>query len=132
MKIKEKGLTGKAANQRREMMSGKKFDAFKLMEKEKKGAQPVPSTAPANEPIFFDFLGSKLQVETDDKGAGTVNADKITFVPHASLKWDGGGENVVWSDLKAPLKDLFEGNTPFIKSAKGSKSGIVGRSTPPT
>ena len=47
MKIKEKGLTGKAANQRREMMISKKFDVFKMMEKEKTGPLPVPSNGAA-------------------------------------------------------------------------------------
>ncbi len=48
MKIKEKGLTGKNANHRRELITSKKFDAFREMaegkdkddgEKEKQGAE---------------------------------------------------------------------------------------------
>ena len=56
MKIKEKGLTGKAANQRREMMISKKFDAFKMMEKEKTGPSPVPSNGAAAAPENLDGL----------------------------------------------------------------------------
>lgn len=126
MKIKEKGLTGKAAVHRREMMVSRKFDAFKLMEKEKKGPSPASGPASDVQPIYLDFFDVKLEIKPDENGLGTVDPTKVPFIAHASLRWDNSGENVAWNDLKTPLKDLFEGRTPYIKNVKGTTYGMVG------
>ncbi|KAK0445634.1 uncharacterized protein EV420DRAFT_1622634 [Desarmillaria tabescens] len=96
MKVKEKGLTGKAAQFRKDLITRRKFDAFKNMENEKK----------TNE--------GKKEVEKKDiyldKGVGTVKEEEIPFVKGAYIE--------------QPIRDLFEGQTPFIKYQRGDNHGL--------
>lgn len=98
MKIKEKGLTGKAANYRRELISSKKFDAFRDMDKSKdkgKGA-----SKDEKKDVFLDFLGHKILIKQDKDGNGIIDEKDIPFVKGVTLKFDGCGGDVSWSEVK--------------------------------
>ena len=73
MKIKEKGLTGKAADLRRQNIAGagrKGFNAFKEMaEKEKgKGGGKRGKDEKAQPEVFLEFLGARIRVHEEDGG----------------------------------------------------------------
>jgi len=96
MKIKEKGLTGKSANHRRELMTSKKFDAFREMAKAgggKKQEEPKRD-------VYLEFLGHKLLIKQDEEGNGTISAEDIPYVKGVTLKFDGCGGDVTWSEIK--------------------------------
>jgi lupus La protein len=96
MKIKEKGLSGKAANHRRELIAhGKGFDAFREMAKEKKS----PGKEEKKE-VFLEFMGTKVLIHQDEEGTGFVKEVDVPFVKGATLKFDGCGGEVVWSEIK--------------------------------
>ncbi|KAF9461375.1 hypothetical protein BDZ94DRAFT_818214 [Collybia nuda] len=126
MKIKEKGLTGKAANNRKEHMRSRGFDAFREMARAKDGGSKASgkSSEPKKD-VFLDFMGTKLLISEDEEGNGTVKAEEVPFVKGATLKFDGCGGDVQWSEIKDPIKEKFE-RAPFIKYARGDNSGLVG------
>jgi hypothetical protein len=97
MKIKEKGLTGKGANHRRDMISAKKFDAFKEMAKAKASPQKVSEE---KNDVFLEFLGHKILITQDDEGNGVIEEKDIPFVKGVTLKFDGCGGDVSWSEIK--------------------------------
>ncbi|KNZ71906.1 La like protein [Termitomyces sp. J132] len=129
MKIKEKGLTGKSANHRREIMStGRGFNAFREMARanaqNKDGAS---ASAPAEKKdVYLEFMGTKLLIHQDEEGVGSVKPEDVPFVRGATLKFEGCGGDVSWSDIKNPIKEKFEGRVPFIKYMRGEDSGLVG------
>ena len=98
MKIKEKGLTGKAAQYKRASITTKKgFNAFKLDEKAKApGKQKIE--AQDRPDIYLEFMGTRLKVNQDD-GGSVVEAD-IPFTKGASLKFNGCDGNLKFSDIK--------------------------------
>lgn len=96
MKIKEKGLTGKSANHRRDMISAKKFDAFKEMAKGKAS----PQTGEEKKDIFLEFLGHKILITQDEEGNGVIDEKDIPFVKGVTLKFDGCGGDVTWAEIK--------------------------------
>ena len=139
MKIKEKGLTGKGANHRRELLSSQKFDAFREMANKKKAAE--------NKDVFLEFLGHKILIKKDEEGHGVVDEKDIPFVKGVTLKFDGCGGDVTWSEIKVklcsflfrtsvpqpfsrsiqdPIRERFDGRAPYIKYARGENSGLVG------
>jgi lupus La protein len=102
MKIKEKGLTGKAANMRKESMSGagrKGFNAFKEMgktdDKGKKGS------AKAKPEVWLEFLGQRLRVHEED--GGSVKTEEIPFVKGATLKFEGAEGDVSFDEIKVSV-----------------------------
>ncbi len=115
MKIKEKGLTGKAAQFRKDLIVRRKFDAFRL-------TGSAPSSTPSSAPIVLEYLGVKLPVSSD----GGIPEEDIPFVAKATLKFSGSFDNVYFNAIKEPLKDLFEGMVPYIKYMRGESSGLVG------
>ncbi|KAF8816897.1 hypothetical protein BYT27DRAFT_7127119 [Phlegmacium glaucopus] len=123
MKIKEKGLTGKGANHRRELLSSQKFDAFREMAKD--NANPKKKAA-ENKDVFLEFLGHKILIKKDGEGRGVVDEKDIPFVKGVTLKFDGCGGDVTWSEIKDPIKEKFEGRAPYIKYTRGENSGLVG------
>lgn len=101
MKIKEKGLKGKAASHRRDLISrGSGFDAFREMTKEKKSSGKGEKADEPKKEIYLEFLGSKIQIHEDEEGNGSVKDEDVPFVKGATLKFDGCGGNVVWSEIK--------------------------------
>ena len=99
MKIKEKGLTGKAANLRKESMGGtgrKGFNAFKEMGKtsdDKKGGK-----GKAKPEVWLEFLGQRIRVYEED--GGSVKQEDIPFVKGATLKFDGVEGDVSFDEIK--------------------------------
>jgi len=99
MKIKEKGLTGKSANHRRDMISAKKFDAFKEMAKPKTSPQKG-SGSEEKKDIFLEFLGHKILITQDEDGNGVIDEKDIPFVKGVTLKFEGCGGDVTWAEIK--------------------------------
>jgi hypothetical protein len=97
MKIKEKGLTGKSANHRRDMISAKKFDAFKEMAKAKASPQ---KEGEEKKDVFLEFLGHKILITQDEEGNGIIDDNDIPFVKGVTLKFDGCGGDVAWAEIK--------------------------------
>lgn len=105
MKIKEKGLTGKTANNRKEMMStARGFNAFREMARAK--STPKTIGEKSDEPkkdVFLEFMGTKILIQQDEEGNGSVKAEDVPFVKGATLKFDGCGGDVTWSEIKVRL-----------------------------
>lgn len=102
MKIKEKGLTGKGANHRRDMITAKKFDAFKEMAKAKASPQKG-SEGEEKKDVFLEFLGHKILITQDEEGNGVIDEKDIPFVKGVTLKFDGCGGDVTWAEIKVNL-----------------------------
>ncbi|KAG6809523.1 hypothetical protein H0H92_015919 [Tricholoma furcatifolium] len=131
MKIKEKGLTGKSANIRREAMSSTRgFNAFREMERAKKddakGKDRKAGPPAEKKDVYLEFMGSKLLIQQDEEGAGSIKPEDVPFVKGATLKFEGCGGNVSWAEIKDPIKEKFDGRAPFIKYTRGDDWGLVG------
>jgi lupus La protein len=102
MKIKEKGLTGKAAKNRRELMTRPRgFNAFlELNKDDKKKSDDAPKE------VFLDFMGTNLLIHKDNEGNGTVKTEDVPFVKGATLRFDGCGGDVSWAEIKVGFTDL--------------------------
>ncbi|KAI0758851.1 hypothetical protein C8Q74DRAFT_1300277 [Fomes fomentarius] len=129
MKIKEKGLTGKAADLRRQNIAGsgrKGFNAFKEMaEKEKGGKKGSGKEEEKPKPeVYLEFLGSRILVHEED-GGGSVKPEDVPNVKGASLKFEGAGEDVSFDEIKGTLKERFA-RAPFVKYTRGETWGLVG------
>lgn len=126
MKIKEKGLKGKAAIVKRDHITRKGFDAFREMQLAAEGKDPksgkkdAEKTKPA---IFVEFLGAKLRVLEED--GGSVAAEDVPRVRGSALRFVGCGGEVSFDEIKRPLKERFA-RAPFVKFTKGDDAGLVG------
>lgn len=119
MKIKEKGLTGKAANNRREMIAkGRGFNAF----------AETTSSAPKQQSreIVLEYIGNRIPVKRDSEGNGVIDEKDVPYVKGATLRFDGCGGDCTWSDIKDPVKQIFDGKPPYIKFNRGDDFGLVG------
>lgn len=106
MKIKEKGLTGKAAKNRRELMTRPRgFNAFVEMTKGQ-GSDDKKKSDDSPKEVFLDFMGTNLLINKDSEGNGFVKAEDVPFVKGATLKFDGCGGDVSWSEIKVGFFDL--------------------------
>lgn len=137
MKIKEKGLTGKNAERKRDNMTKRSFNAFTIP-----ASQGGLFKLDEKKEIWLEFMGKKLRIERDETGNGRVNEEEIPFIKGSTLKFEGVGENFSWSDIKvrdnlrsshsflttfqSPLKDIFDGRTPYIDYTRGRNDGLVG------
>ncbi|THH06498.1 hypothetical protein EW145_g4041, partial [Phellinidium pouzarii] len=125
MKVKEKGLTGKAAAFRKERESGsglrKGFNAFREMGKTKTEKREKGETARPE--MFLEFMGKKIKV-TDEDG-GHIDEAEIPYVKGTALKLTGLDGSLLYEEVKNPLKERFT-NAPFIKYDRGADSGLVG------
>lgn len=88
MKIKEKGLTGKAAKNRREAMTRTRgFNAFRETGRGGGAADGADKgTDDAPKEVFLDFMGKNILIRKDSEGNGTVNAEDVPFVKGADRK----------------------------------------------
>ena len=100
MKIQEKGLKGKAAENRKDAMNSRGFNAFRLMGLGSKDGKDASSSSDANKEILLDFLGHKIRLFKDESGNGIVKEEDVPFVRGATLRFDGCGGSVSWSDIK--------------------------------
>ena len=122
MKIKEKGLKGKAAIVKRDHITRKGFDAFREMEgKDSKSGKKVAEKAKPE--IFVEFLGAKLRVLDED--GGSVAAEDVPRVRGSALRFVGCAGEVSFDEVKRPLKERFS-RAPFVKFTKGDDTGLVG------
>ena len=97
MKIKEKGLTGKAAELRKEKINRKGFNAFREMENDSKGKSN--GKAKEKPEVFLEFMGTKIRVYDDD-GAGYVKEEDVPFVKGATLQFTGCGGDANFTEMK--------------------------------
>lgn len=95
MKIKEKGLTGAAAQINR-TGSRKGFNAFN-MDKNSKNKTAKPSKEEKPE-IYLEFMGTRLKVKEED--GGSVDESEIPYVKGASLKFTGCDGDVRFAEVK--------------------------------
>lgn len=112
MKIKEKGLTGKAANVRKDLINRRGFNAFRLNEKDKKssakdGDKDGKDAGKPKAEVFLEFMGSKIKVHQDEEGNGTVKDEEVPVVKGATLKFEGCGGDVSWADIKVRSSSRF-------------------------
>ena len=96
MKIKEKGLTGKAADLRKDSISSRKgFNAFREME------NPSKSKSKEKPEVFLEFMGEKLRVYDDNEdGVGYVKTEDVPFVRGATLKFAGCDGDANFTEMK--------------------------------
>lgn len=148
MKIKEKGLSGKAARLRKQTYAtGKGFNAFREMDeaknREKKDKVKTSTVEEKAPELFIEFMGSKIRVQDGDEG--NVKVDDVPVVKGASLKFEGAGASTSFDEVKVrrvvyhmrsthqhlqtPLKERFP-RTPFVKHTRGEASGLVGFEKP--
>lgn len=106
MKIKEKGLKGKAAQYRRDRESGnglrKGFNAFRLQDNNK--GKKVPAPKPE---VVLDFMGSKLVVVDED--GGRVDEASVPYVKNSALKVTGIVGDLSFDDVKVCSEKYYVG-----------------------
>ncbi|KAG0694602.1 hypothetical protein DFH29DRAFT_311889 [Suillus ampliporus] len=123
MKIKEKGLTGKTADMRKDSIASRKgFNAFKEMEDEKKGKGQKGKDKPNTE-VWLEFMGSKIRVHEED--GGSVKSEDVSYIKGATMKFTGCGGDANFTEMKTPLKERFA-RVPYIQFSKGDDFGLVG------
>ena len=126
MKIKEKGLKGKAAIVKRDYITRKGFDAFREMELIAEGKDPKSGkkhTEKSKLEIFVEFFGAKLRVLEAD--GGSVAAEDVPRVRGSALRFVGCAGEASFDEIKRPLKERFS-RAPFVKFTKGDDAGLVG------
>src|SRR5262245_55728639 len=98
MKIKEKGLTGRAAEMKRERINtSRKFNAYREMNKPSasKYKGEKGKGGPARE-VYLEFMGTKIRVHE----VGTVKDEDIPHVKGATMKFVGCDGDAVYADIK--------------------------------
>jgi lupus La protein len=123
MKIKEKGLKGKAAVVKRDYITRKGFDAFREMRLTAGGKEGKKESEKAPRETFVSFLGKNLRVLDED--GGSVVPEDVPRVRGSALCFTGCGGEVSFDNIKRPLKERFS-RAPFIKFTKGDDAGLVG------
>jgi lupus La protein len=123
MKIKEKGLKGKAAIVRRDHLTRKGFDAFREMRVGTGGKEGKGGGEKTKPEIFVEFLGKKLRVLEGD--GGSVAPEEVPRVRGSALRFSGCGGEVSYDEIKRPLRERFS-RVPFVKFTKGDDEGLVG------
>lgn len=100
MKIKEKGLTGRAAQARRESLMGaskKAFNAFRELDKTNKKATAEEKKKPE---VYLEFMGARVRVHEDEEGKGVVKQEDLPLVRGACLRFEGVDGEVTFDDIK--------------------------------
>jgi lupus La protein len=123
MKIKEKGLKGKAAVVKRDHITRKGFDAFREMRLATEGKKGKKEAEKAKPEIFVEVFGTKLRVLEED--GGSVAPEEVPRVRGSALRFSGCGGEASFEEIKRPLKERFS-RPPFVKFSKGDDAGLVG------
>ncbi|EJD36590.1 hypothetical protein AURDEDRAFT_117059 [Auricularia subglabra TFB-10046 SS5] len=139
-KIKEKGLPDSAIESMRKsnMQARKGFNAFR----DSKGREKKPAVAPKPE-IYINFMGNTLRAWRLGEGApkgSKYSQDSWEYVkkadvPHVkgtTLIFTGFGDNVVFTEVKNPLKELGYEQLPFIQYNRGDERAVLIFSAPVT
>ena len=104
MKIKEKGLTGKAKINRKSSNTGPKgFNAFAEMKRNAQQKSKGGETRKAE--IWLEFMGTKLRVHEDD--GGSIKPDDVPYVKGSALKFSGCGGEISWSEIKVSSLNCY-------------------------
>ncbi len=101
MKIKEKGLSGKAADLRRQSIAGagrKGFNAFAEMAQKEKGGRKGKGDDKPKQEVYLEFLGVRIRVHEED--GGSVKPEDVPAVKGASLRFEGAFEEVNFDEIK--------------------------------
>lgn len=123
MKIKEKGLTGKTAEMRKDSIASRKgFNAFQEMQDEKKGKGQKGKDRP-NPEVWLEFMGTKIRVQEED--GGSVKNENVPYIKGATMKFTGCGGDANFTEMKTPLRERFA-RVPYIQFSKGDDFGLVG------
>lgn len=123
MKIKEKGLTGKTAEMRKDSIASRKgFNAFQEMQDEKKGKGQKGKDRP-NPEVWLEFMGTKIRVQEED--GGSVKSENVPYIKGATMKFTGCGGDANFTEMKTPLRERFA-RVPYIQFSKGDDFGLVG------
>ncbi|CAK5264053.1 unnamed protein product [Mycena citricolor] len=144
MKVQEKGLTGKAADFRKNVYSGRKFDAFREMANGTDATMEDATGKDKEDPkeVYLEFMGSTILIRRNGDGVGEVDEADVPFVKGATLRFDGvdAASKVFFATIKVgtrfvllsaltraqnPLKEKF-GRPPFIQHTIGNSFGLVG------
>lgn len=97
MKIKEKGLTGKAKINRKSSNVGpRSFNAFAEMRRESQ--QKTKGGEKRKAEIWLEFMGTKIRVHEENEGS--IKAEDIPYVKGSALMFTGCGGEISWSDIK--------------------------------
>jgi len=113
MKIKEKGLTGAAAiNKRDSIIRTRSFNAFREMDTGK--VTDEKKSNHSTKQVYLDFMGKKILIKRDNHGNGTVSAEDVSFVKGATLKFEGCKE-VRWAQIK--VSSFFNPSYLLLKSS---------------
>jgi lupus La protein len=109
MKIKEKGLSGKAAQIKRDTIStpNRKFNAFRDMASVSKAKEKEEEKAKPPKEIYLEFMGTKIKVHTED-GVGTLKEEDIPYVKGASMKFEGCGGVLSFPEIKVRFPSSFQ------------------------
>lgn len=98
MKIKEKGLTGKTAEMRKDSIASRKgFNAFQEMQDEKKGKGQKGKDRP-NPEVWLEFMGTKIRVQEED--GGSVKNENVPYIKGATMKFTGCGGDANFTEMK--------------------------------
>lgn len=104
MKIKEKGLKGKAAQRKRDNLSGNNprrgFNAFAEMRQNNKqnGKEGGGKKEAQKKEVFLEFMGKKLKVNEED--GGKVDEAEIPMVKRSALKIKGLNGTMTFDEVK--------------------------------
>lgn len=103
MKIKEKGLTGAAAQRRKEKESGsgarRGFNAFaEMKQKSRQNSGKDDKKVSGKQEVFLEFMGKKLKVVDED--GGKVDEAEIPYVKGSSLKIKGLDGTLTFDEIK--------------------------------
>ena len=119
MKIKEKGLTGKAIKRDNYNGGHRSFDAFREMKK------TDAKSKPAEKEVILEFMGTRLPIKGTNASEARVEEDDVPRINHTTLRFTGCGGECPFDDVKGPLKERYA-RLPFIKYERGEDSGLVG------
>ncbi|WFD23724.1 hypothetical protein MEQU1_002418 [Malassezia equina] len=118
MKMKEKGID--PSQNPPPSKSGRKFNAFREMERERQGGSGTAPAHSRSEPLEFEYNGYKLTTRAD----GTVDAEQVSFPAQSVLRFTEAASGGSWKDLKDTLTTLHP--TSFVEFPADATEGVVG------
>jgi lupus La protein len=100
MKIKEKGLSSKAASHWQELIAhGKGFNVFQEIGTDHK-APAKDEKKEEKKDVYLEFMELKILIHQDEEGNGYMKEEDVPVMKGATLKLDEHGGEVIWSEIK--------------------------------